>query len=83
MPTYESKQNKPDRSDMQWFFSSTDSAELLRQFAVARVHSVPANEWLVLLKDKIVTQPEDYYFSSARNYAGLNFELEVIVLDLF
>jgi REP element-mobilizing transposase RayT len=33
--------------------------------------------------DKIVTLPEDYYFSSARNYAGLENELDVIVLDLF
>lgn len=35
------------------------------------------------VKDKIVTLPEDYYFSSARNYAGLDYELEVILLDLF
>jgi REP element-mobilizing transposase RayT len=35
------------------------------------------------IKDKIVAQPEDYYFSSARNYAGLENELEVILLDLF
>ena len=35
------------------------------------------------VKDKIVTLPEDYYFSSARNYAGLDNELEVILLDLF
>lgn len=33
--------------------------------------------------DKIVTLLEDYYFSSARNYAGLDNELEVIFLDLF
>lgn len=33
--------------------------------------------------EKIVTLPEDYYFSSARNYAGLENELEVILLDLF
>ncbi len=32
-----------------------------------------------LVKDKTVSLPEDYYFSSARNYAGL----EVILLDLF
>jgi REP element-mobilizing transposase RayT len=32
---------------------------------------------------KIVTLPEDYYFSSARNYADLSNELEVIVLTLF
>lgn len=31
---------------------------------------------------KIVTLPEDYYFSSARNYADLSNELEVIVLTL-
>jgi REP element-mobilizing transposase RayT len=35
------------------------------------------------VKDKIVTLPEDYYFSSAQNYAGLDNELEVILLDLF
>ena len=33
--------------------------------------------------DKIVTFPEDYYFSSARNYAGLDNDLDVILLDLF
>ncbi len=33
--------------------------------------------------DKIVSQPEDYYFSSARNYADLDNELEVVVLNLF
>jgi len=30
-----------------------------------------------------VTIPENYYFSSARNYAALDYELEVILLDLF
>jgi len=35
------------------------------------------------VKDKVVTLPEDYYFSSARNYAGLENDLEVILLDLF
>ena len=35
------------------------------------------------VKDKIVTEPEEYYFSSARNYADLENELEVIMLDLF
>lgn len=35
------------------------------------------------VKDKIVALPEDFYFSSARNYAGLDNELEVILLDLF
>ncbi|SHN79000.1 hypothetical protein SAMN05444395_1157 [Flavobacterium fryxellicola] len=35
------------------------------------------------VKDKIVTTPEEYYFSSARNYAALENELEVILLDLF
>lgn len=33
--------------------------------------------------EKIVTQPEDYYFSSARNYAGLDNDLDVILLALF
>ena len=34
------------------------------------------------VKDKIVTLPGDYSFSSARNYAGLDNELEVVLLDL-
>lgn len=40
------------------------------------IHSNP-------VKDKIVALPEDYYFSSARNYAGLDNDLEIIMLDLF
>ena len=39
------------------------------------IHNNPVNE-------KIVTMPEDYYFSSARNYAALENELEVVLLDL-
>jgi hypothetical protein len=35
------------------------------------------------VKEKIVASPKDYYFSSARNYAGLANDLEVILLDLF
>ncbi|MFK7033477.1 REP-associated tyrosine transposase [Flavobacterium oreochromis] len=35
------------------------------------------------VKDKIVAHPEDYYFSSARNYADLENELDVILLYLF
>ena len=34
-------------------------------------------------KDKIVSLPEDYYFSSARNYAGLDNDLEVLLLYFF
>lgn len=35
------------------------------------------------VKEKIVSLPEDYYFSSARNYASLENDLEVVILDLF
>lgn len=35
------------------------------------------------VKDKIVANPEDYYFSSARNYADLENDLEIVVLNLF
>jgi REP element-mobilizing transposase RayT len=35
------------------------------------------------VKDKIVALPEDYLYSSARNYADLENELDVILLDLF
>lgn len=40
------------------------------------IHNNPA-------KSKIVTLPEDYFFSSARNYAGLSNDLDVEVLNLF
>ena len=35
------------------------------------------------VKDKIVTLAEDYYFSSARNYAGLENDLDVVLVHLF
>ncbi|NGY36954.1 transposase [Flavobacterium sp. XN-5] len=35
------------------------------------------------VKEKIVTLPEDYYFSSARNYSSFENDLDVIILDLF
>ncbi|MES2240435.1 MAG: transposase [Bacteroidota bacterium] len=35
------------------------------------------------VKDKIISLPEDYYFSSARNYAELDNDLDVVLLDLF
>ena len=35
------------------------------------------------VKDKIVTLPEDYYFSSARNYAELDNDLDIVLLDLY
>ena len=34
------------------------------------------------VKGKVVTLPEDYYFSSARNYAGLENDLDIVMLDL-
>jgi hypothetical protein len=45
-------------------------------FKVNYIHNNP-------VRDKVVTLPEDYYFSSARNYAGLENELEIVLLDLF
>ena len=33
--------------------------------------------------EKIVANPEDYVFSSARNYAGLEAEMDVVPLLLF
>lgn len=35
------------------------------------------------VKDQIVALPKYYYFSSARNYAGLDNDLEIIMFDLF
>ena len=40
------------------------------------IHNNPVTE-------KIVILPEDYYFSSARNYARLENDLEINLLDLF
>lgn len=34
------------------------------------------------VKEKIVAKPEEYVYSSARNYAGLEGELEVVIIDL-
>ncbi|MBE8728258.1 REP-associated tyrosine transposase [Flavobacterium hungaricum] len=34
------------------------------------------------VKDKTVSAPEDYYFSSARNYSSLENDLEVVLIDL-
>lgn len=34
------------------------------------------------VKEGIVVKPEDYLFSSARNYAELENELEIILLDI-
>lgn len=35
------------------------------------------------VKDKIVVNPEDYYFSSARNYADLDYDLNVHICHFF
>jgi|GEM_PF-5286301 len=71
----------PDGSDM-----STTIAQICNlcpkrksEFIKQKVNYIHSNP----VKDKIVVLPEDYYFSSARNYAGLENELEVILLDLF
>jgi len=40
------------------------------------IHNNPVNH-------KIVILPEDYYFSAARNYADLDNDLNVILLDMF
>lgn len=34
------------------------------------------------VKEKIVARPEDYLYSSARNYTGLKGELEVVIIDI-
>ncbi|GAA3626747.1 hypothetical protein GCM10022397_10480 [Flavivirga jejuensis] len=40
------------------------------------IHNNPVN-------DKIVSNPEDYVFSSARNYASLDSELDIVILHIF
>ena len=34
------------------------------------------------VKERIVVRPEDYLYSSARDYSGLKGELEVVILDI-
>ena len=46
-------------------------------FIKEKIHYIHNNP----VKEKIVEHPEDYVFSSARNYASLTSELEVIVLN--
>ncbi|WP_116790342.1 REP-associated tyrosine transposase [Flavobacterium psychrotrophum] len=48
-------------------------------FLKQKIHYIHNNP----VVEKIVANPEDYYFSSARNYAELDNDLEVILLDLF
>ncbi|WP_026839069.1 REP-associated tyrosine transposase [Gillisia sp. JM1] len=48
-------------------------------FIKQKVHYIHNNP----VKEKIVALPEDYYFSSARNYADLENDLAVVLLDLF
>jgi len=49
------------------------------QFIIQKINYIHNNP----VKDKIVVCPEDYYHSSARNYANLDNDLEVVLLDLF
>ncbi|MFA5297534.1 MAG: transposase, partial [Lutibacter sp.] len=51
------------------------SNEFIKQ-KVNYIHNNPVT-------DKIVAFPEDYVFSSARNYADLESELDIVILDLF
>jgi REP element-mobilizing transposase RayT len=48
------------------------------QWIKAKIHYIHQNP----VKEMVVTQPEDYYFSSARNYADLENALEVEVVFL-
>lgn len=49
------------------------------RFLIQKINYIHNNP----VKDKIVVFPEDYYYSSARNYANLDNDLEVVLLDLF
>ena len=55
-------------------------AEVLfsKQFILQKLNYIHNNP----VKDKVVAKPEDYIFSSARNYAGLKGELNIILLDI-
>ena len=56
-------------------------AEILysRKFLLQKLHYIHNNP----VKARIVDNPEHYLFSSARNYAGLDEELEIVLIDLF
>ncbi|MEQ6122697.1 transposase [Pseudotenacibaculum sp. MALMAid0570] len=49
------------------------------KFIKQKIHYIHNNP----VVEKIVSLPEDYVFSSARNYAELDNEIEVIQLDVF
>ena len=53
--------------------TETPDRAAIRALDVNYIHQNP-------VKEKIVSNAEDYYFSSARNYAGLAYEIEVEVL---
>lgn len=55
-------------------------AELLysQNFMLQKLNYIHNNP----VKERIVTHPEDYQYSSARNYAGQKGELEIVILNL-
>jgi len=57
------------------YFKHVYSNSFIRQ-KINYIHRNPVVE-------KIVSESEDYVFSSARNYAELESEIEIIRLDLF
>lgn len=48
------------------------------KFITQKLHYIHRNP----VKDRIVDKPQEYIYSSARNYAGMPGELEVVVLEL-
>ena len=49
-----------------------------QKFILQKLNYIHSNP----VKEKIVSRPEDYICSSARNYAGMKGELEVVILDI-
>lgn len=70
---------KRDQQYKVWQSGYHAESLITEKFIRQKLHYIHNNP----VKARIVENPEDYLFSSARNYAGLNGELEVVLIDLF
>lgn len=70
---------KRDQQYKVWQTGYHAESLITAKFIKQKLHYIHDNP----VKARIVENPEDYLFSSARNYAGLGGELDVMRLDLF
>ena len=80
LPIFESACQHLKRSQTYKVWQNGYHAEILfsNKFIQQKLNYIHNNP----VEDKIVQHPEDYIYSSARNYAELESELEVILLDV-